>query len=126
MQLLLSAAQDAGAGPEPRDAVHAVLCGFTDRIPEGERVHVLAHLPSDARALAGPAHRHGEHAPRIKSLTQLVASAVEEGGLDPRHAERITRSVVAALRSLVPEEADDVAAVLPAELRDLWDREPAR
>ena len=77
-------------------------------------------------ALAGPAHRHGEHAPRVKSLPQLVASAVEQGGLDPRHAERITRSVVAALRSLVPEEADDVAAVLPAELRDLWDPEPAR
>ena len=126
MRLLLSAAQDAGAGPEPRDTVHTVLCGFTDRIPEGERVHVLAHLPSDARALAGPAHRHGEHAPRVKSLPQLVASAVEQGGLDPRHAERITRSVVAALRSLVPEEADDVAAVLPAELRDLWDPEPAR
>jgi BON domain len=47
LSALLDAARDAGAGRYPRAAVHAVLCGFTDRVPEHERVQVLAHLPSD-------------------------------------------------------------------------------
>jgi len=34
--------------------------------------------------------------------------------------ETIIESVLGAVRDLVPEEAADVAAVLPGELRDLW------
>jgi hypothetical protein len=38
---LLESARDAGAGANPRAAVHAVLCGFTDRMPEHVRDRVL-------------------------------------------------------------------------------------
>ena len=125
MRTLLDAARDAGAGSDPRAAVHAVLCGFTDRIPEDERAHVVAHLPADVRALTGPVRRRGERPARLKTLPQLVAAVVAEGGIDPRHAEDVTRAVVASLRGLVREEARDVAAVLPGELRELWESEPA-
>ena len=51
---LLDAAHDAGAG-DPAAAVHAVLCGFGDRIPADERDQVFVHLPADVRALmTGP------------------------------------------------------------------------
>jgi uncharacterized protein (DUF2267 family) len=126
LRALLDAARDAGAGPNPRAAVHAVLCGFADRIPEGEREQLFAHLPADVRALAGPVRRHGDRAPRLKTLPQLVAAVTAEGGIEAPHAAEITRAVVTTLRGLVPEEAQDVAAVLPSELRELWETQPAR
>src|SRR5665213_221908 len=43
LRSLLDVARDAGAGPYPGLAVHAVLCGFVDRMPEDERDQVLAH-----------------------------------------------------------------------------------
>ncbi len=126
LRSLLDAARDAGAGAYSRAAVHAVLCGFADRIPEDERDQVFAHLPADVRALAGPVRRHGERPPRLRTLPQLVAAVTAEGGVEPRHADEITRDVVAALRGLVRNEARDVTAVLPGELRELWEIEPAR
>jgi len=126
MRALLETARDAGAGPDARNAVHAVLCAFTDRLPESEREQMVAHLPADVRALAGPPRRHGSHTPRLKTVPQLVAAVIAEGGVDPARADEITRAVIARLRNLVREEARDVAAVLPADLRELWETEPAR
>jgi uncharacterized protein (DUF2267 family) len=57
-------------------------------------------------------------------VPQLVAAVTTEGGIEGRHAEQITRAVVVTLRDLVPEEAADVAAVLPAELREFWEASP--
>jgi uncharacterized protein (DUF2267 family) len=75
------------------------------------------------RVLAGPARRHGEHVPRLRTVPQLVAAVIAEGGIDPAHAEAITRAVVATLRDIVRDETRDVAAVLPDELRELWETE---
>ena len=125
MHALLDAAREAGAGERPHAAVHAVLCAFMDRMPEDEGTHLLAHLPVDVRSLAGPVRRHGDRPPRLKTLPQLVSAVTAEGGIDTHRAEAITRAVIATLRGLVPEEVRDVAAVLPDELRDLWQTEPA-
>jgi uncharacterized protein (DUF2267 family) len=124
LSALVEAARDSGAGMYPRAAVHAVLCAFTDRVPEEEREHVLAHLPSDVRVLSGPVRRRGASAPRPKTVAQLVEAVIAEGGIDPAYAEPITRAVIAALRRIVRDEARDIAAVLPTELRRLWDAEP--
>jgi uncharacterized protein (DUF2267 family) len=123
LSALVDAARDAGAERYPRAAVHAVLCAFSDRIPENERQHMFAHLPLDLRLLAGPVRRHGASAPRPKTVPQLVATAFAEGGIDPAHAEAITRAIVATLRYIVRDEAADIAAVLPSELRELWENE---
>jgi len=122
LQKLLDAARRSGA-QHPYAAVHAVLCGFADRVPESERAQMLAHLPSDVRALAGPPHRHGERSPRVKTLDQLVATEMAEGGIEAARANEITRAVVTTLHDLVPDEADDVAAVLPTALRELWEND---
>jgi uncharacterized protein (DUF2267 family) len=122
-RVLLDAAHDAGAH-EPERAVRAVLAGFMDRLPVDEAEHLLSHLPADVRALAERPRRRGERPARLKTVPQLVAAAIAHGGLEADAAERITRSVIATLRNLVPEEARDVSAVLPAELRELWESQP--
>ena len=124
LQSLMDAARQAGA-VRPVFAVHAVLCTFLERIPAGERAHVFAHLPADVRSLAGPPRHQGNRA-RVKTLEELVAAASAEGGVDVTHAAEITRAIVTTLRELVPDEARDVAAVLPLELRQLWGAAPAR
>jgi uncharacterized protein (DUF2267 family) len=121
LKRLLGSARDAGAH-YPYAAVHAVLCTFSDRIPDRERDHIFAHLPQDVQALAGPANRHGERPRRVKTLVELVAAASAEGGMDATTAPAVTRAVVGTLHDLVPEEWGDVSAVLPSELRDLWER----
>jgi uncharacterized protein (DUF2267 family) len=41
-------------------------------------------------------------------------------GMSAEEAARVIAAVLGALRVLVPEEAADVASVLPVELRVLW------
>lgn len=120
LQALLQAAQDAGV-PEDRarDAARAVLGAFTERIPEDERSQLLSHLPRDARALAAPPRRLGARE-RIRTVPELVASIGEHGYTDAENIGALVEAVLARLRTLVPEEAVDVAAVLPEDLRALW------
>jgi uncharacterized protein (DUF2267 family) len=120
---LLDAARSAGAR-DPRQAVHAVLCNFSERIPAGERVQFFAHLPADVRELAGPARRQGQRLPRLRTVPELIVAVGGEGGVELDKVENITRQVVATLRSLSPDEERDVAASLPHELRELWLAEP--
>ena len=123
MHAFLTAATEAGSS-EPRSAVHAVLCRFIDRIPEGERAHVFAHLPADAKDLVGQPRRHGRQRERLQTLNELVAVVEADAGIAPERAEQLTRQVIATLRALVDEEANDVAAVLPPSLRDAWQTLP--
>jgi uncharacterized protein (DUF2267 family) len=121
---LVDAARTAGASA-PRRAVHAVLCAFAERLPADEREHVMTHLPDDVRTLIGPPRRFGEQPRRLRTIPELVTAALSEGGMDAGHAPDVTRAVVGTLRELVPEEQRDVSAVLPEELRMLWERAPA-
>jgi uncharacterized protein (DUF2267 family) len=116
---LLAAAERAGVpADEAATAVCAVLSPFAGRIPAGERAHLLLHLPDDVRRLAiAPAPIGGPPAPRtVAELLERSAAFGLRGPTAPLAAE----SILAELRALVPEEVDDVAAVLPRELRDLW------
>jgi uncharacterized protein (DUF2267 family) len=122
MRALEDAARHAGAG-DPRMALHAVLCTFVDRIPHGEREQLLGQLPADVRALAGPPRRHGT-ASRVRTEPEFVAAVVARD-VEPQHAHDVVRAVLATLRTLVPHEALDVSAILPAEVRALWEGEPA-
>jgi uncharacterized protein (DUF2267 family) len=120
MRQLVGAARDAGAAEdEARAAVRAVLGTFAERIPEDERNQFLVHLPADVRELAAAPRRQGEAVTGLRTLSDLVTAIVRDG-VSPDRAQSITESVVAQLRQLAPEEVDDVAAVLPVELRLLW------
>jgi len=119
---LLAAAQSAGAEQaHAAEAVRATLAVLAERIPSGERKQLLGHLPDDVRAMLTSPRRAGSAAARMKTAAELVAAVIAEE-VDPfdSRAAAIVAAVVAEVRRLVPEEADDVAAVLPHELRDLW------
>jgi uncharacterized protein (DUF2267 family) len=89
-------------------------------LPPGERRHLLAHLPADVRKTLFPRPDATEHASRIRSAEQFVASAIASGIGSASTAQTIVGEVLAEVRRLVPEEVDDIAAVLPRELRELW------
>jgi hypothetical protein len=114
---VLAAAHGAGvkSGTE-RSAARGVISTFLDLLPAGERQHVLGHLPADVRALADAEarvlHRH------IRRFDELSTAALPT--LPPETRGRVVESVLGAMRELVPEEAADVSAVLPEELRHLW------
>ena len=120
LEHLLQAARSAGV-PENRAAaaVRAVLGAFTERIPENERRQLLAHLPSDARALAVPPRGLGGAA-HVRTVPELVGSVTAHSYVGVVNVDALVESVVGCLRTLVPEEARDVAAVLPEDLRRLW------
>ena len=113
---LLDAARGAGV-PEERatGAVRSVLATFADRLPADERDQLFAHVPADVRELAAVPRRHGEAPPRLRTVAELVERIAGSHDLDATDAEAVTRAVLTHLRRLVPEEAADVAAVLPAE-----------
>lgn len=119
---LLDAAADAGIGPASAPlVVGSVLAALAERLPEAERRHVAAHLPADVRGLLSPPRRrHVESAATTGQLTHRVAAAT---ALDEARAALATRRVLHELRDLVPEESGDVAAVLPADLRELWEHD---
>lgn len=123
---LVAAAVDAGTPDQVAPAaVRGILATFADRIPAGERDQVAAHLPADVRPLFNPPRRTHAAAPP-RTVHELVARITATTGEVPHErAEAIVAAVIGTLRTLVPEEAGDVAATLPAELRALWQSQPS-
>jgi uncharacterized protein (DUF2267 family) len=116
---VLAAAHGGGAPVETeRATVGAVLRTFLGLLPSGERRHVLTHLPADLRSLAVRSKTTRLRRPRPRHLEQFLATALPATAPEQRQA--IVESIIGAVRELVPEEAVDVAAVLPQELRHLW------
>ena len=118
---LVDAAVEAGIAPDTaQTAVRAILATFADRLPVTERDKVAAHLPADVRTLFSPPRRARRPA-QVRDVHELVAGIVAATGEVPADkAEQATTAVVRALRDLVPDEAREVGAVLPSELRALW------
>lgn len=101
--------------------VQATLETFAERLPLDERDHVAAHLPADVRAMF-VVPRHRRRALHRRRMDEFVRSVVARSatGLPDAVVIEVARDVVRTLRALVPEEAEDVAAVLAADLRELW------
>ena len=116
---VLAAAHGAGVrrGSE-RAAARSVLSTFASLLPPGERRHVLSHLPADLRELAGPPRPRWIGHRSVRRVDDFALAALPT--YDPSSREAIVESVIGAVRELVPEEAADVASVLPGELRHLW------
>ncbi|HEX6263340.1 MAG TPA: DUF2267 domain-containing protein, partial [Actinomycetota bacterium] len=109
-------------------AVSAVLTTLMERLPRAHREHLMSHLPEDVRSLAHHPRAPGEAATSIRTQREFAEAVEELARLDgaegitgPVRALVVSGAVLTALRALIPEEAHDVAAVLPGELRDLWE-----
>lgn len=113
-----------GAGVAQADApavVRAVLSRFSERIPHGERRHLLTHLPDDVRSMLDVPRLLGRPR-RVRSLPDLVfLTLVSTDALDPLDGPKVVRAILGELQALVPEEVADIAAVLPVDLREFWE-----
>lgn len=108
-----------------RRIARATLATLVTRLPDGERRHVLAHLPSDARALAEPRMMRWDGAPIDTTADLELAVSSASGEWRYGATDGAVRAVLGVLQDLVPEEVADIAAVLPRDLRDLWPAQPA-
>lgn len=118
---LREAAEGAGVPAAVTDEVlRGILATFADRLPDVERTHIRAHLPADVSPMFAPPRRISRRGmPRsAHDLVARIASTTAE--LPPERAEEATAAVLRTLRGVVPDEAADVAAVLPPEIRALW------
>ena len=119
---LLRAALDAGADDAPGVAVQAVLRTLLARLPGDESDQLLSHLPADVRTHVDRHCWDGDRVGRRRDVESFVDAVVAAAAptLLPERAQLVTESVLAVVRDLVPEERNDVAAVLPPALRQLW------
>jgi len=117
---LLDAAARAGvAEPQAPVVVGGVLRSFAEHLPDGERQHLVSHLPGDVRSMLEAPSRLG-NPPQGRSPSDL-AFLISTGALDVVTAVKVVRPVLGELGALVPEEVADIAAVLPADLREFWE-----
>ena len=118
---LLAAARRGGADDAHAPAaVRATLEVLFGRLPRGERDHLLCHLPADVRKMAFPPTYRADVVSNLRTGTDFIAAVIAEESDPAGPATAIVTEILTEIRRLVPEEAGDVAAVLPSELRSLW------
>lgn len=113
-------ALDIGDEEDARRLVGAILAVLLRILPEDPRRHFETHLPADVRALTDEALIVGV-LERPRSMSEFIAQVADAAARTTGTAELVMRRVLADLRDLVPEEADDIAAVLPREIARMWD-----
>lgn len=122
LRRLLHAVAATDVSTSPLFVLRAVLANLLEQIPPGERRHVLDHLPDDVRTVAGqPTRRSTRHEPWPDPGPDLIrAVTAADPRLDTAAADAIVTSTLAALAELLPEERQDISAVLPGDLRRRW------
>ena len=113
-------------GLDRRRAYHvltAVLHALRDRLTVDEVAQLGAQLPILVRGLYYDRWHHPAGKPdRLRHKEEFLATVAAElddiGQIDPEDA---TRAVFAVLeRHIAPGEIEDVKAMLPTHLRELW------
>ncbi|HEY8546666.1 MAG TPA: DUF2267 domain-containing protein [Acidimicrobiales bacterium] len=127
MRRLLEATEAIGVtGVHRPRALCAVLSAFTDELPAEHARQLLAHLPEDVRQLTALPRRLGIPAVRARTAPDLTCAVAQLAGVPDDRAQALILAVLNEVRSLVPEEVADVAAVLPVDLRPYWLPDEAR
>lgn len=107
------------------EVFRAVAHEFSRRIGRGEARHLASHLPLGLREIWLDESAAGRRPARF-GRRELAAAVQSRLGLaTPEQAEELLLVVFNWLRHLAPEELDDVAALLPADLRALWEHAAA-
>ena len=118
---LRAAIADCGVAPgEADDVIGVGLHALIARLPVGEAHHLEAHLPADVLRLVGGPRRDGQEPSELATVPEFADRLAAATELDPGRAESAVRAITRTVRKLVPEEAEDIAAVLPVGLKSLW------
>jgi uncharacterized protein (DUF2267 family) len=112
-------------GPDRQRAYHAlgaVLRALRDRLTIDEAAQLSAQLPLLIRGIYFDQWRPAEQPKRVRHLDDFLAMIAESDGegapIDPEDAARAVFKVLG--RHIARGEADQLKAVLPAEIRSLW------
>jgi transketolase len=102
-------------------AALTVMSHLAERLTPGG-AHMLLHaLPEPLRPLLQPSVERRRGSPTTLDRPELLERTAEHLGITPLHAEAVCRAVLTSVReSLRPEDAQHVAAQLPADLKELW------
>jgi uncharacterized protein (DUF2267 family) len=100
----------------------AVLRALRDRLTIDEAAQLSAQLPLLIRGIYFDQWRPAEQPKRVRHLDDFLAMIAESDGegapIDPEDAARAVFKVLG--RHIARGEADQLKAVLPAEIRSLW------
>jgi uncharacterized protein (DUF2267 family) len=112
-------------GPDRQRAYHAlgaVLRALRDRLTIDEAAQLSAQLPLLIRGIYFDQWRPAEQPKRVRHLDDFLAMIAKGEGegtpIDPEDAARAVFKVLE--RHIARGEADQLKAVLPAEIRSLW------
>lgn len=104
-------------------AALSVLCALEQRLLGDEAAHLNAQLPARLRELLVRCERHHGQKPLKFGREAFISMVCADLELPPEEAERLIRTVLAAVRHQVSEgELEDVLGQLPQDLRELWQR----
>jgi uncharacterized protein (DUF2267 family) len=113
------------AGIEPNRTtrfLRVTLGELAIELPQHPLQHLESHFPADVRELVStPIRRKREKSRTAEQLVHRVAADADVPG-PAAHAGLL--AVMATLQEAVPEEAKDVAAVLPQDIRVMWESAP--
>jgi uncharacterized protein (DUF2267 family) len=112
-------------GPNRRRAYHvltAVLHTLRDRLTINEVAQLGAQLPILVRGLYYDQWHPTGKPERLRHKEEFLAAVAEElDDIGPINPERATRAVFEVLEHhIAPGEIEDVRAMLPVRLRELW------
>jgi uncharacterized protein (DUF2267 family) len=108
-------------GVSATDAVRAVLCTLSLELTGGEIEELAALAPRTLAGLLSRCSRHHDERPQPLDEPSFLRRVAHHLGLDVPTAERITRTVFAALRGRLPAaEVSKIDNRLPRSVRRLW------
>lgn len=108
------------------DAVSFVLGVVAERLTRGAAHTMLRALPAAVGAMLEVDLDRRRGPPSTLDRPELLDRTAARMGVTPATAERICAGVLSAVREwLPPSTADDVAAQLPRDLKELWSSSPA-
>ncbi|MDB4959862.1 MAG: hypothetical protein JWO36_7431 [Myxococcales bacterium] len=108
-------------GVSATDGVRAVLCTLSLELTGGEIEELAELAPRTLRGLLTRCARHRGERPQILYEATFLRHVAAHLGVDVPTAERITRTVLAALRGrLPPAEVPKIDNRLPRSVRRLW------
>ena len=113
------------AGVEPGRTTRFLRVGLKElalELPQPSLEHVDSHLPADVRELVGrPVRRRRD---KLRTAEQLVHRVAADADVPGPAANAGLLAIMATLQEAVPEETKDIAAVLPQDIRAMWESAP--
>jgi uncharacterized protein (DUF2267 family) len=103
-------------------AVEAVFCALTERLPGGIVQQLLEQLSPDVRELVGRCQKRSEAPPEKINRDEFYLHVANHLNADPESVRLVLHGVFAALHTQITEaESEKVSSQLPLWVKGTWD-----